>query len=242
MDAMQLEVSAAAFSEELGKIKAEIGPSFDWYPYDTMGNFSHLRPIFEEHPVESLMAGNRIADIGAADGDAAFFLERLGYDVEVIDHAPTNFNQMRGIRKLAEHLGSSVVVHDIDLDSYFQFPQDNYDLVFFLGILYHLKNPFYVLERLAQVTRHLVVSTRIARRAPNKRKIQDLPVAYLLGPTEANGDSTNFWVFSETGLRRLFDRTGWDLLSLRTVGDTKHSDPARSDRDERAFALLRSRA
>jgi len=73
MDALPLEVSAAAFSDEIGGIKAEIGPDFDWYPYDTMGNYSHLRPILEQYPLESLTAGNRIADMGAAEGGAAFF-------------------------------------------------------------------------------------------------------------------------------------------------------------------------
>ncbi len=145
-----------------------------------------------------------------------------------------------------------MAIHDIDLDSYFALPQERYDLVFFLGILYHLKNSFYVMEHLAKSGRHLLVSTRVARFAPSGggvgpfrsggQKLRDIPVAYLLGPTEANNDATNFWIFSEAGLVRLFERTGWEVLAWHTVGDTRHSDPARQDRDERAFALLRSRA
>jgi tRNA (mo5U34)-methyltransferase len=161
--------------------------------------------------------------------------------VQIVDHAPTNFNGLRGARRLAQHLGSSVAIHDVDLDSYFALPDTQCDLIFFLGILYHLKNPFLVMESLSKVTRYLLVSTRIARFAPGGEAIKHLPVAYLLHPAEANNDSTNYWIFSETGLNRLFDRAGWDVLISHTVGDTKASDPARNDHDERCFALLVSR-
>src|SRR6185437_3180823 len=57
-----------------------------------------------------------------------------------------------------------------------------YDLIFFLGILYHLKNPFYALESLAKVTRHMLISTRVAKLSPAGRSMRDLPVAYLLHP------------------------------------------------------------
>ena len=42
----------------------------------------------------------RVADIGAADGDLAFFLEELGFSVDVIDNEYTNFNKLDGIRIL----------------------------------------------------------------------------------------------------------------------------------------------
>jgi hypothetical protein len=53
----------------------------------------------------------------------------------------------------------------VDLDSQFSLPQQEYGLVFFLGLLYHLKNPFYVMERLARSARHVVLSTRVAQYA-----------------------------------------------------------------------------
>ena len=92
--------------------------------------------------------------------------------------------------------------------------------MFFLGILYHLKNPFLVMETLSKVARHRLVSTQVARFIPHGQPIHEIPVAYLLYPTESNNDSTNYWTFSEAGLLRLFDRTGWDVLTCRTIGDT----------------------
>ncbi len=66
-------------------------------------------------------------------------------------------------------------------------------------------------------------------------------MAYLLNPLEANGDATNYWIFSEAGLRRILDRTGWDLCDYTTTGCRDGSDPARNDRDQRAFCMLRSK-
>lgn len=241
INASELEQSALEFHKKLDNIKNNIDKQFPWYPYGTLNNFIHLKSLLAKHPLSSLITGNHVADIGAADGDLAFFIENFGYHVDVIDHAPTNFNGLRGAELLRKHLKSSIEIHDVDLDSYFSLPRKDYGLIFFLGILYHLKNPFYILESLSKITKNLLISTRIARFSTKGDFIAEIPVAYLLGPAESNNDATNFWIFSETGLKRLFDRTGWDLVAYTSVGDTKKSNPASQDHDERAFAILRSR-
>jgi hypothetical protein len=242
LDGAALEQASAAFGQQLAAIKQAIGPDFPWYPYQSLSNFVHLRPILQDTMLDSLVAGGQVLDIGAADGEIALFLNSLGYGVDVVDHAPTNYNGLRGVRLLADHLNAPIGINDVDLDSQFTLPATGaYNLVFLLGILYHLKNPYFVLERLARSARHLLLSTRVARFAPNGQPIHGIAVGYLLGPTESNNDATNYWVFSETGLKQLFHRTGWDVVSYLSVGDTVSSDPARPDRDERAFALLRSR-
>jgi hypothetical protein len=236
------EYGLTAFAPDLELMKKESAPSdFPWYPYGTMSNLRILDGVLsgENRTLRALAPGLVVADIGAADGDMAFYLESLGMTVDIIDHGPTNFNGLRGARQLKEALGSSVEIHDIDLDAKFQLPRDDYDLVIFLGILYHLKNPYYALEALARFTQRCLVSTRIARFAgPDRTPIRDLPVAYLLGQYECNNDPTNYWIFSETGLRQMFTRTGWTVVDFVSVGDTASSEPAAMDRDERAFCLL----
>jgi hypothetical protein len=71
-------------------------------------------------------------------------------------------------------------------------------LVFCLGILYHLKNPLYVLERLAEVSSYLFLSTRIARQfSANGSSLAAIPAAYLLAADESNNDATNVWIFTD---------------------------------------------
>ena len=236
-----LRSGAPAFVAYLANLKRDETVPFDWYPYGTMANLEHIAQLVTDELDTLFASGKRIADIGAADGDLAFYLESRGHKCDIFDNGPTNFNGLAGARHMKRVLGSAVNIIEQDLDSQFRI-EGNYDLVLFLGILYHLKNPFYVLERLSEVSRYLLLSTRVARHfRTGDADVSDIPAAYLLAPDESNNDATNFWIFTTGGVRRLANRAGWEVLGFRTVGDTVHSNPQDNDRDERAFALLRSR-
>jgi tRNA (mo5U34)-methyltransferase len=242
LDITELDRQARTFQSFLAKAKTECEvDGLQWYPYGSLANFTNLARVLtgDNRRLLSLAPSGKVADIGGADGDLGFFLESLGLAVDIVDFGPTNFNGLRGARALAAHLNSSVRIHEVDLDQQFSLPGDDYDLVFFLGILYHLKNPYFAMETLARSARYVVVSTRVAKFAGTQR-IEKLPVAYLLAAGEANNDPTNFWIFSETGLARLFDRCGWDVLDWGHMGHDQ-SNPSDQDRDERVFCLLRSR-
>ena len=233
--------TAAHFRDALLRIKKESGTEFQWYPYDTLANFEHLNLILPGAYDFLFEPPKSFADFGAADGALSFYLESLGHTADIYDYGPTNMNGLRGARRLKAILGSNVGIFECDLDSQMSITR-RYDLIFFLGLLYHLKNPFYVLEQLATTTSYMFVSTRIARHfCQGGEDVSTQSAAYLLGPEESNDDATNFWIFTEAGLRRLLHRTGWDVVSFRTVGDLAHSNPQDDQRDERAFALLKSR-
>src|SRR5579884_1505092 len=166
MDSSQLNQAAQTFRTRLDQHKRQLAPSeFGWYPYGTLDNFYLLDRMLtgENRNFLDRVGEGAIVDIGAADGDAAFFLESLGYRAHVADFPPTNFNGCRGVRLLKESLKSAVEILETDLDAQFRLPGDRYELAFFLGILYHLKNPFLALESLAKSARYAFVSTRIAR-------------------------------------------------------------------------------
>lgn len=226
-------------------LKAAHPPAdFTWYGWEILANIWHLDGLLDHRRRDFLarIAGQPIADIGAADGDLGFFLESLGFEVDLIDWPTTNWNGLRGARRLKELLDSRAGIHEVDLDSQFRLPRERYGLVCLLGILYHLKNPYFVLEQLAKRTQYCVLSTRVARQtADGAVRLDAAPLAYLLAPDECNDDATNFWIFSMPGLLRLVDRCGWNVVAQRTVGDTRRSNPSAPDRDERAFVLLESR-
>ena len=230
------------YGPSLNQVKGETDDAAFWYPFRSLGNFELLdRLLPQSHrDLDSLTSGKPIADIGAGDGDCSFFLESHGFGVHLIDYPATNHNRMQGARRLKERLDSNVEIFEIDLDKDPTLPGD-YGLVMFLGILYHLKSPLAVLEALARQTDYLVLSTKVARRAPGGNvDLTELPVAYLVGSDELNADNTNFWVFSETGLRRMIARAGWELLAYMSVGNVTDSEPAGGDKDERAFCLLKA--
>jgi hypothetical protein len=243
-DIRDLLPKVAEVSKLLQAAKSRLAPAPFWYPYQSMSNVEHLDGLLTgpNRDLLSLIGKDPIADIGAADGDMAFLFESLGLEVDVLDYAPTNFNGLKGVRLLKEALNARLSIHEVDLDSQFVLPRKRYGLAVFLGLLYHLQNPFYALKTLARSARHALISTRIARgTADRSLEFDRIPVAYLLDPAECNNDATNYWIFSDAGLRRLLDRTGWDVLDYRRVGATRWSDPSTPQGDERAFLLARSR-
>jgi tRNA (mo5U34)-methyltransferase len=254
MDITELAKAAHGFAERLDRVKRlhqpEVPPHIDrrllfsdrWYPHQSIGNVYHLERLLtgENRSLFEKLKHHPLADIGAADGEVGFFFESRGFDVDIIDNPSTNWNHLCGAHTLKRLLGAAATIHEIDLDEQFRLPRARYGAVFFLGILYHLQNPYYCLRKLALSAEYCFLSSRIARFA-GALDIGGAAVAYLLAPGECNNDPSNYWIFSQAGLQRLLSRTGWDILDWHTYGDTRHSDVSSADRDQRAFALLRSK-
>jgi hypothetical protein len=91
-----------------------------------------------------------------------------------------------------------------------------WDVVLFMGVLYHLKNPLEALERMASVTRELlIVETVVDLRAGDER-----PMLTFYPGAELDGDPTSWFgpnVSAVTAMLRLvgFDRV--DLVHLQPV-------------------------
>ena len=243
-DIRDLAAAAVLFRDRLNKIKSSSrSPEFDWYPYNTFGVFPVLTPILREdrRDLLALAGAGPVLDIGCGDGDLSFLFESLGCRVMAIDNPSTNYNRTRGFTALRAALCSSVEFEASDIDAGLDLGQRTFGLTICLGVLYHLKNPFGFLEKLARHARHCVLSTRIAQVTVRGTAIAEDPVAYLVSPSEANNDPTNYWIFSEAGLRRILDRTGWDLCDYTATGFSGGSDPAHGDRDQRAYCMIRSK-
>ena len=216
----------------------------DWYPFDTLSCVPTVAELISRDfdDLAADIAGRPVADIGCADGDLAMLFAGWGADVDAIDYAPNNFNRMLGVRTLSRVLDLPVRNYDINLDHDFKLPQDSYGLTLFLGILYHLKNPYAVLEQLAFQTRWCILSTRIAQVTPSVHApVESEPIAYLADGREIGNDATNYWVFSACGLLRILQRTRWAIVTSKRIGCLVDSSPIDPQGDERMFVLLKSR-
>lgn len=224
--------------------KKTVLPEGEWYPFDTLSCVPTITELLSRDfdLVAADIAGRPVADIGCADGDLAMLFAGWGADVDAIDYAPNNNNRLLGVRTLGSMLGLPVNIYDINLDHDFKLPQDEYGLTLFLGTLYHLKNPYAVLEQLAFQTRWCILSTRIAQVTPTVRaRVENEPVAYLADGREIGNDATNYWVFSASGLLRILQRTRWAIVASKRIGCLADSSPIDPQGDERMFVLLKSR-
>jgi SAM-dependent methyltransferase len=245
LEIRDLVARALVFQEQLRQAKSEVSPPDPgWYPWDSFGTLGILDKLLtgRRRFLEPLIGDHPVLDLGCGDGDLAFLFESLGCRVCAIDNPPTNYNRMAAVELLKNALDSSVRIEPLDLDGPFHLPVRRCGLALCFGILYHLKNPYNVLETLAATAGYCLLSTAITRFAPDQQtEVNHLPVAFLAGRDGLRGDETNYWIFSETGLRTLVDRSGWDVCDWHVVR-VEDSVLWNTQRDERVFCLLRSRA
>jgi tRNA (mo5U34)-methyltransferase len=234
---------AREFRAIVAEAKRRIGKAVEWYPYDTLSALAHFDRLLgadHRHLLEPRDGARRVLDLGCGDGEMSLFLEWLGFEVVAADHPRYNHNGMRGVRALREAVGSRMEIHEIDLDT-LAFPRGSYDLIILLGVLYHLRNPFYALEQMARYGTRCLLSTRVASRLPGGKTLpKEAAWAYLLDENEIAGDDSNYFVFSDAALRLLLKRTHWRVLDYLNTGATGNSEPVRLDRDERVFCLVQS--
>jgi SAM-dependent methyltransferase len=227
-DIRDLAATAISFHARLDELKnTRRSPRFEWYPYNSFGVFPVLTPMLQHdrRDLLNLAGAAPVLDIGCGDGDLLFLFESLGCRVMAIDNPATNYNRTHGFQTLRAALGSSLELAVSDVDAGLNLQGRAFGRALCLGVLYHLKNPFGFLESLARHVRHCLLSTRIAQITTRGTCMAHEPVAYLLNPSEANDDPTNYWIFSEAGLRRILDRTGWDLCDYATPDLSKAQTP-----------------
>ncbi|MDX6667718.1 MAG: tRNA (mo5U34)-methyltransferase, partial [Solirubrobacteraceae bacterium] len=109
-----MHTRAVEFGQRVDQVKAEVeGPPWGWYPWKMLPEFIVRFDAMltgENRSVLDRPAGTRVADIGAADGDFSFFLESIGFKVDIVDGGAGEIKELRlqppTILKRA--LGSSV--------------------------------------------------------------------------------------------------------------------------------------
>jgi tRNA (mo5U34)-methyltransferase len=112
-------------------------------------------------------------------------------------------------------------------------------------VLYHLKNPFRVLEKIHDLAHYCILTTRVFSQLPGSGvDVSKVSVAYFLRSRELNDDPTNYFVFTPMGLWTILERCGFRILAFeRTSNRTDHlSDPVSMEREERAFVIMKADA
>ena len=138
------------------------------------------------------LTGRTVLDIGAWDGFFSFEAERRGASrVVAADHYSwhgTGWGTKAGFTLARETLQSRVEDVDIDVMDLTPDRVGTFDVVFFLGVLYHLPHPLLALERVASVTRDLLILETVVDMIGVRR-----PAAAFYPGRELNNDPTNWW-------------------------------------------------
>ena len=111
-----------------------------------------LRKRLAQFPIPADLKGKRVLDIGCWDGWFSFEMERRGADVVAID----NWDNPR-FRQIHAALRSRVDYRQLDMYELTPNRVGRFDIVLFMGVLYHLKHPLLALERVCALTTDLAV-------------------------------------------------------------------------------------
>lgn len=231
-DIDEIARAAGNFMEHLAQLRANT-LSVSWYGWETISAVDHMRKFsgLGRQVFSHVCGGKKVADVGAADGDLGFFCESLGAQITFIDWPQTNFNQGSGLITTRAILKSSARLYFADLDFTPWLPGE-YDLIFLLGIMYHVRNPGLIFNTLAHCGERLVLSTMVFFRGSDGNEVSDQQLAYFLECREIANEPTNYWLFTPTALRALLKRSGWIVRDEFFVGDL---DATPTERDCRMW-------
>jgi tRNA (mo5U34)-methyltransferase len=98
------------------------------------------------------LSGKRVLDIGCWDGFFSFEAERHGAEVVAVDcWRPEKFFEAH------RALNSRVEFHELSVYEISREKLGGFDIVIFLGVLYHLQHPLLSLQRVCEVTRDTAI-------------------------------------------------------------------------------------
>jgi len=186
-------------------------------------------PLLDELGLPRDLRGLRALDVGCSDGYFAFEMEQRGATVLAIDFVPETYTGFSVARRI---LGSSVEyrmdnVYNLSPDSVGQF-----DVVLFLGVLYHLRNPLGGLDAVRSVLKeggqlflstmmideHLLLADRtVTRLADLSPLLSDVPLWQAYPGGALNGDFTNCFAPNRAALVAALEEAQFRVEAVSTV-------------------------
>lgn len=136
--------------------------------------------------------GLSVLDVGAWDGFFSFEAEKRGaarvLATDFFSWKGLGWGTKKGFEFARGVLGSRVEDLEIDVPDISPETVGRFDVVLFLGVLYHLKEPFSALERMAAVTEKLLIVETVVDLLHLGR-----PAMAFYPRKELNADPTNWW-------------------------------------------------
>ena len=162
--------------------------------------------------------GREVLDIGAWDGFFSFECERRGASrVVAADHYAWHGlgwgtgKGKAGFELARSVLGSSVEDTSVDVLELDPARMGTFDLVLFLGVLYHVPNPMLALERVASVTRGQLILETVVDMVGTRT-----PAAAFYPGRELNGDPTNWWGPNHAAVVGMLHAVGFSRVDVIT--------------------------
>ena len=162
------------------------------------------------------MEGLRVLDVGACDGYFTLQCALRGAEVTAFDYLPRHHF---GFAVMEQIHGLSIAHLQDNLFNIGEHALQPFDIVLFLGVLYHLPDPLRALHQLRQLCRGtLFLETIALPEQPGERPLLE----YCPGRT-LNGDLSNFWMPNTAAVHAMLADFGFVVRhSERAVPNRLH--------------------
>jgi tRNA (mo5U34)-methyltransferase len=161
------------------------------------------------------LTGKSVLDVGAWDGFFSFEAERRGAARVVAADSfawdGRSWSDKRGFELAREALGSKVEDRDVDVLDLDPGDVGTFDLVLFLGVLYHMRHPLLALEKVAAVTTEQLILETAVDCTWTRR-----PVAAFYPGHGMGTDPTNWWGPNPEAVVAMLHAVGFDRVEVVT--------------------------
>jgi len=232
----RLATGDAAALKEAGDILERLGP---WYHNVVFTPGVMSNPSNSDYPasrwrvlaplIPADLRGKSVLDIGCNSGFFSLEMKKRGADRVVgVDIMPHLLAQSR----FASHwFDLPLELHECgayDVQSL----GSEFDIVVFIGVLYHLKHPLYALEQIASICKETMYFQSVIRGSAGDIEPRDdypvnevdafnhpnWPKLYFI-EKKFNGDESNWWFATRSCLKAMLRTSGF-----RTIEDTSNSE------------------
>jgi tRNA (mo5U34)-methyltransferase len=202
------------------EVRARIAAIPYWYhpievrPGIVTPGANEARLVLETLELPQDCRGMRVLDLGTRDGFFAFELERRGAEVVAVDYMPLEGS---GFAVAAELLGSRVTYLQRNLYELRAAELGTFDIVLFLGLLYHLPDPLGALRIVRDLARQrMYLETLVLDFGP---EVDGLPLMRFFAGSSWAGDPTNYWGPNVRCVEEMLGETEFAVRRSVRIGD-----------------------
>jgi tRNA (mo5U34)-methyltransferase len=204
--------------------KSEYESSGWWHSFD-LPNGQRIKGVctveglqerIGQFPVPADLKGKRVLDIGAWDGWYSFEMERRGADVMAVDC----WDNPR-FREVHAALNSRVDYRQLDVYELTPDTVGRFDIVLFMGVLYHLKHPLLALERVCAITTEMAAVDSFILREQHRpgENVEQRPVMEFYETDEFGGQTDNWCGLSLPCMMAMCRTAGFARVEHRATLD-----------------------
>lgn len=162
------------------------------------------------------LSGRSVLDIGAWDGFYSFEAERRGASrvlaVDSFSWGGDGWGTQDGFNLVRRALNSRVEDQNLEVLDLSPERVGTFDLVLFLGVLYHMRHPLLSLERVFSVTKNQLILETHVEELPTEK-----PAMVFYPNRELDGDDSNWWGPNAAAVEAMLRVVGFSKVELTNV-------------------------